>query len=425
MSINIARYTRRVIEYVRRVNPFCWYLCGWFFFVYNNSWPSLPNIGLIVIYTILMIIHLSIYCLLLSVKVRKNIVVSAIALQVALIVVITVITRHNSVVTGLPLALIVFLFTRFKQIYIGIAVLIACLVFPIMPLYLKLLGLWMSGNFQTAYSAYTDGIVTFVLLGVVLYLQQSKSHQRTQELLTELNVAHAQLQGAHDQLAAFALRVEDLTMQNERQRLARELHDTLSQGLAGLVMQLDAANSYYARGQGEKAQAVIQQTMKRARTMLTETRYVIDDLRTEKAPRPDDLPDLVQEEIDRFMTTTGIACAVDLDGLAKTPAQHCAQVIRVITESLANVARHAQATQVWLEVMLGDETLEIAVRDNGVGFDPVQATSKPGHYGLVGLHERARLVGGQLAIESSSGRGTCIRLRIPGVTETKPVGMLA
>lgn len=201
MSINIVRYRRRAIEHARQVNPFCWYLLWWFFFIYDNSWPSLPNIGLISIYTILMFFHLSVYCLLLSVKLSRNILLFSVALQVALVVVITVFTRHTSVATGLPIALVVFLLVRFRPGSIGISVLLVCLLFPIMPLYLKLLSLWMAGNFQNGYSAYIDGIVTFVLLGVVLYLQQSKSHQRTQGLLTELNIAHTQLQGAHDQLA--------------------------------------------------------------------------------------------------------------------------------------------------------------------------------------------------------------------------------
>src|SRR5215472_371885 len=164
MFINTARYRRRAIEYARRANPFCWYLFGWFFFIYNNSWPSLPNIGLLGIYTTLMFLHLSIYCLLLSVKLRKIIFLSSVAVQVALVVVITVITRHDGVATGLPIALVVFLFVRFKKMYISIAIVIAFFIFPIMPLYLKLLNLWLSGHLQTVYSAYTDGIVTFLLL---------------------------------------------------------------------------------------------------------------------------------------------------------------------------------------------------------------------------------------------------------------------
>jgi NarL family two-component system sensor histidine kinase YdfH len=413
MATASARSAKQLMIDMRHVNPLCWYMFFWFFFLYGNSWPSIHGIGRLLIFTLLMLTHLCIYCLLLSLEMRKALYWSAVGVQACLLVFITIFAHHPGVAAGVPIAFIVFLLTKFSNIRFAIGAVIVYSIFPILPLYLKLLSLWAPGNFVIDYSAYTDGIVTFLLLGVVMYLQQNWSRQQVQKLLNELNTAHTRLQSTHQQLAAYAVHVEDLTMQNERQRLARELHDTLSQGLAGLVMQLDAANSYYSKGKGELAQAVVQRTMERARTMLSEMRYVIDDLRTNELLRADDLPELVQEEIDRFSDTTGISCEADLDGLTSTPIQHCAQVLRVITESLTNVARHAQAGRVWVQAIVQECSLAIVVRDDGVGFDPAIATGKVGHYGLVGLRERSRLIGGQLDIESSPGYGTCIRLYVP------------
>jgi NarL family two-component system sensor histidine kinase YdfH len=97
-----------------------------------------------------------------------------------------------------------------------------------------------------------------------------------------------------------------------------------------------------------------------------------------------------------------------------TPVAHCTHVLRVVTEGLTNIARHARAHQVWIRVIPGEQRLEIEVADDGVGFDPKTVAPSSGHYGLIGLHERARLIGGQLTIISSPGKGTTLRVRVPG-----------
>jgi NarL family two-component system sensor histidine kinase YdfH len=256
-------------------------------------------------------------------------------------------------------------------------------------------------------------MVFLASVSLVLYLQQERAHERTQVLLRELDATHVQLKEAHASLSAYALRVEELTMLTERQRIARELHDTLSQGLTGLVMQLDAAHAYFVKDQHAQGQEIVMQAMTRARTVLTETRYVLHDLRNDK-PRPDDLPEMVQEEIDRFMIATGIPYDAELDALVNTPAVHCTHVLRVVTEGLTNIARHARAHHVWVRAIPGEQRLEIEVADDGVGFDPKTVTPSVGHYGLIGLHERARLIGEQLTIISSPGKGTTLRVGVPG-----------
>ncbi|BCL80596.1 sensor histidine kinase [Ktedonobacteria bacterium brp13] len=205
-----------------------------------------------------------------------------------------------------------------------------------------------------------------------------------------------------------------MTTLAERQRLARELHDTLSQGLVGLLMQLDAANAHFAKNLYPQGCTIIAQAIERARTMLVETRYVISDLRTPHSLHPDDLPELVQEEIERFTSATGIPCEADVDALVFTPATYCEQVLRVITEGLTNVARHANAHHSWVCATTHAEWVEVEVRDDGVGFDTTTAGGNfPGHYGLIGLRERSRVMGGRLDIISALGEGTSIRIHVP------------
>ena len=85
--------------------------------------------------------------------------------------------------------------------------------------------------------------------------------------------------------------------------------------------------------------------------------------------------------------------------------------MRCVSEGLANVTRHARASQVWVSLGMGNGRLHISIRDDGLGFNPDQIAA--GHYGLIGLRERARLAGGLLNIESQPGQGTTLRLELP------------
>jgi NarL family two-component system sensor histidine kinase YdfH len=206
--------------------------------------------------------------------------------------------------------------------------------------------------------------------------------------------------------------VEDLTLAAERQRLARELHDTLAQGLAGLILQLEAVDSHLARGGVERAQAIVRQAMTRARLTLADARRAISDLRAEDA-LPADLDQAIRDEVERFTAATGLPCDLDLQPLPALPERLREQAFRTVTEGLTNIAHHARAQRVTVQVASRDGALEVKVWDDGVGFDPLAVSEQVGHYGLVGLRERARLAGGSLTVTSTPGQGTTIGLRLP------------
>jgi NarL family two-component system sensor histidine kinase YdfH len=241
----------------------------------------------------------------------------------------------------------------------------------------------------------------FIVLFMVVLNQQFTEREKAQELAERLESANARL-------AANAARIEALTLQNERQRMARELHDTLAQGLSGLVLQLEAVKAHLASQHTERASAIVDQALARARGTLAESRAAIDDLRL----APADLADRVREKVDRFAGATGIRCEVDLavqeNQLSAAVADHA---VSILSEALANVARHAQADQVKIRFVLEREELELEVLDNGKGFD-VNGQSSTGHYGLLGMRERARLTGGLLAIESTPQNGTRVRFTV-------------
>jgi NarL family two-component system sensor histidine kinase YdfH len=246
----------------------------------------------------------------------------------------------------------------------------------------------------------------FVKAFAMLFFRQINARKRAQELLNELETAHRQL-------AEYAARVEDLTLVNERQRMARELHDTLAQGLAGLILQLEAVDKQLTHGRPERAQTIAAQAMERARRTLTDARQVIDDLRVTDSAS---LAERVCDEVERFTATTGIPCELDLNLSALASDSFQEHAFRAVAEGLANVARHARARRVWVRLAEVNGELEIVVRDDGVGFDSAEVNGRAGHYGLIGLRERARLAGGSLEVASAPGQGATLTLRLP-ITE--------
>jgi NarL family two-component system sensor histidine kinase YdfH len=248
--------------------------------------------------------------------------------------------------------------------------------------------------------------IVFIVLGyLMLYTQLSQSQ-------IQLEQAHRELQGAHSRLAASSRQIETLTRLAERQRIARELHDTLAQGIAGMVMQLEVTSAQLHRKNYQQAQEVLSQTLADARTTLQDARHAITDLRS-RTPRVDQLISSVQQEITHFFQKTGIVHHTNLNDLIHTPAPACEHVLRFIGEGLNNVARHAHAHQVRVEAKKVGKWLVITVQDDGQGFDPTNRTLYTGHYGLLGLQERAHLVEGTVSVSSSDGKGTTLEFRIP------------
>jgi NarL family two-component system sensor histidine kinase YdfH len=265
---------------------------------------------------------------------------------------------------------------------------------------------WTSGGQTLSFLWLTVlPIAAFVVLYVALYGRQAEARQQAQALLQELETAHKQL-------AEYAIQVEDLTRTAERERMARELHDTLAQGLAGLILQLEAADAHLSDERPGRAQEIVQQAMARARTTLADSRRVIDDLRADQG-EPEELAVALRGEVSRFSKATGIRCSLELDLPYRIPAQVSEHIQRIIAEGLTNITRHAEASQAEVSITGDSDTLLIQISDNGRGFDPSAGAMDSGHYGLIGLRERARLVNGSLDIISAPGRGATLRLQIP------------
>ncbi|MEM7116676.1 MAG: sensor histidine kinase [Chloroflexota bacterium] len=260
------------------------------------------------------------------------------------------------------------------------------------------------GTAQRFLSAFAiNGAIIIIILAV---LNRESTEREKAEMLA------AELEQANLQLAVNAAQIEELALAAERQRMARELHDTLAQGVAGLVLQLEAVKAHLAAERSGRAAEIVGQALARARGTLADSRSAIDDLRAD----PASLSEAVRGRVKRFTQATGIPCDLELvvngENGRSLPEEIGRHALQILSEALVNVTRHAQAIQVSVRFVIEDEQLALTIQDNGRGFDP-ETMTQAGHYGLLGMRERARLMNGTLAVESSSEQGTTIRLQVP------------
>jgi NarL family two-component system sensor histidine kinase YdfH len=279
------------------------------------------------------------------------------------------------------------------------------------------LGLSLEGGWQYLWQARLPFIGYSILIPllvalVAFYVTHIRTHHR-------LALTHRQLEAAYEELAASSRQIEALTLLTERQRIARELHDTLSQDLVGLIRQLDIVEAHLKLQHGERALTLVQDAAQAARGALTEARWTIENLRVSTSNAA--CPDAMLDEIERFQTATGIACHHDLMALSGLPETASEQILRVVREGLTNIARHAQAQHAWIQAREDRGSVSVEIGDDGVGFDPMSVTGQCGHYGLLGLRERARLVGGTVEICSRPGEGTVIHFSLPNPKRGKQV----
>jgi signal transduction histidine kinase len=216
--------------------------------------------------------------------------------------------------------------------------------------------------------------------------------------------------GMHGYIAAITQGQEE-----ERKRLARELHDDTAQALIALNQQVEMAQKAL-----DKDPARAAERLARVREMLAETlqgvRRFSRDLRPIYLEDLGFLPalEMLAGEADR---EEGLSVRLSVTGAARRLAPDLElAAYRIVQEALNNVTQHAQASVAWVEVGFEAERLTLTVRDNGLGFEPPalpDALARQGHFGLMGIQERALLYGGQMSVLSAPGEGTQVNVRIP------------
>ena len=207
----------------------------------------------------------------------------------------------------------------------------------------------------------------------------------------------------------------EMAVLDERNRMAREIHDTLAQGFTGIVLQLEAGEQALG-GDQEAAAAHIERAKSLARESLQEARRSVWDLVPEILEARS-LEDALKEEVQRFAARGIEKAAFTHTGKTKDlPRDVQAALLRICQEALMNARKHARARRVDVRLEVGPDAVSLVVQDDGVGFDPDAAASTDGQqsgYGMTSMGQRARLQGGTLTIQSGGDKGTVIEAKIP------------
>jgi signal transduction histidine kinase len=231
-----------------------------------------------------------------------------------------------------------------------------------------------------------------------------------QELI-ELLAAHAAIAVTNARLYE---RSRELSILDERNRLALELHDVISQKLFALALAAESAGTLLGVDD-EAARAEIDRLRRLSQEALEELRYLILELRPPELER-DGLATTLRKHVEVLRRVQGGVpdVEVELDGEPPAEGGRDRELLRIAQEALQNAIRHSGATRVVLRLEASEGRLVLEVRDDGSGFDP-QATAVRGRrLGLSSMEERARRLGGELTISSGAGAGTTVRLEAPG-----------
>jgi len=213
------------------------------------------------------------------------------------------------------------------------------------------------------------------------------------------------------QTAALRRRIESEAALEERHRIAREFHDSLEQDLTGLALRLDAVAT---RTFDDKGRQIIDVSRGLLSRIQAETRNFVSDLR-DAAENDGDLASALEAAATRLDSADGVEVRVEFAGppppLPVATVHHLRMIAR---ESVTNALKHARAGRVTIDVAVVDATLRLRVTDDGRGFDATLETrGKSGHFGCVGIRERARKVGAQVTWRSAPGQGTTVEVTLP------------
>jgi signal transduction histidine kinase len=254
-----------------------------------------------------------------------------------------------------------------------------------------------------------------MMLIVGYIIVQLVSIQRVQR--AALARAYEQQAAANRRLQQYAATLEELAISRERNRLARELHDTLAHSLSAVAVQLEAVRSLWQVDQ-PRAQRMLEETDETVRQGLKEARRALQDLRA--SPLQDcglilALQDLAETAAERSGAALELHLPQEIDERLSPAAEQ--GVYRIAQEALENVVRHAEAKLLVVRLEQHDRKLALTVQDDGRGLPPDalldQAEDDQDRYGLRGMQERAQVVSGHLEIASSEKQGTVVQLTVP------------
>jgi len=279
-------------------------------------------------------------------------------------------------------------------------------------------------HFETLHA---EGVKRLVLVPLVIGEQnlgflelhfQSSGKFTTDDLeLAQALVNHATLAM---QLSRLTRRAEQLAVTEERNRLAREIHDTLAQAFAGIVLHSEALGASLGVSKRRSTMA-LSRIKKLARSGLDEARRSVEALRP-KALEGNTLSEALKQAAKRINKTGMHACLFKQQGSTRSLSMEAQnELFRIAQEALTNVCKHSRAKSVWIDLASSARQVVLTIRDDGVGLARATSTKSKRSFGLATMRERAQRIGGQLEILSPENRGTSVHVRVPIKKMEKPI----
>jgi signal transduction histidine kinase len=242
----------------------------------------------------------------------------------------------------------------------------------------------------------------FVASFSTLMMRADEARIQSDRLLDELQQAHFQLQ-------EYAGQAEELATAKERNRLARELHDSVAQTLYGLTLQAEAASRKLSSGQTNEVAEYLREIRESSQQTLQETRLLIFELRPPILEK-EGLVQALRARLESVESRSGLKAQVNLQEVGQLPAEVEAGLYGISNEVLNNVLKHAHATEIKVSLEKKSDKIVLEISDNGTGFDLASADSQGG-LGLKGMRERAEQFGGALQIQSNA-QGTKVTIEV-------------
>jgi signal transduction histidine kinase len=258
-------------------------------------------------------------------------------------------------------------------------------------------------------TSFVVGVLVASMVGLIIKTISDQNDQR-KAMITELEETGAKLAALAEENAGLQARLlvqaREAGVMEERQRMAREIHDTVAQGLTAILTQLEAV------GDVPEARSRLDTVRATARESLTEVRRSVQALRPAPLQHDAGLATVLEGHAAAWSRTTGVPASVSVTGDPRPlHAEVEAALLRVAQEALANVAKHASAGRVGVTLSYMEDVVALDVRDDGRGFTMGAGTG----FGLVSMRQRMNRLAGTLAIETAPGRGTGISATVPAI----------
>jgi signal transduction histidine kinase len=262
------------------------------------------------------------------------------------------------------------------------------------------------------------GVIYFLLAAFIAIIREAEAARQEAEAARkeaetareESQKQQADLQSAHRQLQSYTAQAEELAVLEERNRLARNLHDSVTQTIFSMRLTAEAARMLLGR-EPTRVEAELDKLQTLAKSALAEMRSLIFELRPTAVAEMGLVPAL-RHHIMTLERQYGLTVDLQVSGESRLPEREAQRLFRICQEALNNVMKHAQTDKAYLSLQFDDARVFLQVEDQGSGFDLEASDTAEDHFGLTGLQERVDAMGGLLTIDSHPGQGTRVMVEV-------------